>query len=282
MSEIDGNEAGLPFWFRRWIQSALALIEKKPARAWRFPDHFDNSGGFIAEKYRDNFYSYHGVKLPYKGRAQPIPVEARTHICVHQTAIEFGTAGYRRRFWKRQITSGAIPEDVVRLYDPGDNNVESIAERITLHERFWKVPYHYVALVNGDILYNNPIDRYTYHGNGANDHAIGVACEANLPGLQRNYRKGKHTRTGGYFIDTNRQTIRLAVEESRDLGAPIEFITAHRCYSSGRRADPGEFYWKNIVIPVAKELDLKIQYSYTERNGYPIPKQWDSRAWAQY
>jgi hypothetical protein len=41
-----------------------------------------------------------------------------------------------------------------------------------------------------------------------------------------------------------------------------------------REGDPGEAYWKNVVLPVCRELDVDIDYELVD-GGRPIPRDWD-------
>lgn len=234
-----------------------------------------------------------GKKYPYKGYIDwrnPVKTEKRTHIVVHQTAISFGTTARNRRKWLKRIQSGLIPADLLAKYgiqqapeETPQDVLEKAAERMALHERFWNTPYHFLALLNGDVLYNNPFDRYTWHGNGSNLKGIGFGVEGHysptLPATQRKYR----TLTE-HNIETCRAAFRLAVLTAREAGAPIEWVTAHRCYSRGRVGDPGEGIWKNVVIPMADELGLKVDYTFADwkAGGRPIPTEWDDRALYAY
>ncbi len=152
---------------------------------------------------------------------------------------------------------------------------------MALHQRFWKVPYHWVALLNGDVLYNNQITRYTYAGNGGNGPLVQVSLEGNYPGLEKN-RKPKHNGYDKHTIETGRAAIRNAVHHSRDQGASINYLYAHRQYSKNRIGDPGEGWWKEIGIPMSLELDLEIKYDFEYGTGYKIPREWDENGLVDY
>jgi hypothetical protein len=287
-----GEHVTLPFWFRQFISWSLksAGIESLPERATRWPDHFDNTKG-IGEVQRTLFYKDKrtGLMLPFKGRGRPVDVSTKIGVEAHITAISFGTTKRARQFWLRAIEDGLIPEVLLQKYQqkalereggPGES-LELVAERMALHQRFWKVPYHYIALLNGDILYNNQITRYTYHGNGGNGPLVGISLEGNFPGLARS-RKKKHDVIDDFVIETSRAAIRLSVNKSRDEGAPIEILAAHRQYSSGRLGDPGEEWWKEVGIPMKKELNLEVRYSFRHGSGNKICKDWDENGLVDY
>jgi hypothetical protein len=233
------------FWIRRLIALARSTVEKTPEQAQGWPDFFDNTEG-IGGVQRTLFYKdkRSGIMLPYKGTPKPVDVTRKIGVEAHITAVAFGTTKRARAFWKKQLLSGVIP----------------------------------VGLLNGDLLYNNQITRYTYHGNGGNGPLVGVSAEANLPGLERwpaDKRPRKYHDLDEHFILTNRATVRLAVTHSRDLGAPIEALYAHRQYSGGRLGDPGEGWWKEIGIPLSVELNLERRVTFKHGSGNEICREWD-------
>lgn len=241
------------------------------------PAYFDNCTDDLAE-WRDDWYTHKsGTKLPFKGQPGEVPLEQKTRVCMHITAARFGTAPYQRRPWERRLAAGEIPEELATRFGVDTHGTEAAAERMALHARFWKIAYHWVGLLNGDVLYNNQPTRYTWHGNGANRSSIGISAEGVLPDLERN-RKAKHTAVDALFIETNRRALRQAVAHGRDLGAPLTEVTAHRCFSNKRFGDPGEAVWREVVKPVATELGLDIDYSLRDRTGRPIPREWDDDA----
>jgi hypothetical protein len=275
-------------WLRRFIAAArLATIETAPDRAVGWPDHFDNTAG-IGPIQRPLFYKdkRSGILLPYKGRAAPLAVEEKIGIEAHITAIAFGVTDKAIRFWMKQLRSGLIPQDVVAFYARGfelsdPDYLRKVAERMALHQRFWKVPYHFVGLLNGDVLHNNLITRYTHHGNGGNRPLVGVSLEGHYPGLERN-RKKKHNGYDEHTILTGRAALSLAVIHSREEGAPIEALYAHRQYSKNRVGDPGEGWWREIGVPVAEELHLERRVTFTHGSGLQVCQEWDDLGLVDY
>ena len=279
----------MPFWFRQFLSWSLksAGIETVPERAANWPDYFDNTEG-IGEVKRTLFYKdkRSGIFLPFKGRAKPVEAETKIGVEAHITAIAYGTTKRARRFWINAIKEGLVSLETARKFgftgEPAnDADYLASATRMALHQRFWKVPYHWVGLLNGDIIHNNIITRYTHHGNGGNGPLVGASLEGSYPGLEKN-RKAKHNGYDDFTIETGRATIRLAVEHSRDQGAPIQFLYAHRQYSSGRLGDPGEGWWKEIGLPMAAELKLEIRYRFKHGSGNQIPVEWDESGLVDY
>lgn len=275
-----------------WLRQVLAAlrqatIERVPERAQGWPDHFDNSEGIGLVK-RPLFYKHKpsGILLPFKGRPEPVDPTAKVGVEAHITAVAFGTTRRQRQFWQSQLDDGLIPQEVVRLFGNGfaANDADyyaQVAERMALHQRFWKVPYHYVGLLNGDVLLNNPISRYTYAGNGGNGLLVQVSLEGNYPGLEKN-RKKKHNGYDEHTIETGRAALRLAVLQSRDQGAPVEALYAHRQYSAGRISDPGEGWWREIGIPMSQELHLERRVTFSHGSGLEICLEWDPLGHVDY
>lgn len=273
-----------PFWLRSLIGQLKQGIglEQIPPRAAAWPDFFDNTEG-IGGVARKAFYK---KGLTYKGRPGAYPIEKKIGIELHQMACTFGTSKGRRRFWLKAIADEKIPAALMEKYEEGltgsrSEILEKMAAQMALHERFWKVPYHYAGLLNGDILRNNQISRYTYHGNGGNGPLIGVALEGHFPGIE-SIRKPKHNDIDVHTIETGRAVLRLAVTKSRKEGAPVTRIYAHRQYSGGRTGDPGEGLWKEVVLPVAKELDLEVRLDFKHGSGKKIPRDWDPEGVVDY
>lgn len=242
------------------------------------PPHFDNIEGWVAAKYRRPFYETSGTKLKYKGRVGLVRATQRTHIGCHITAVEFGTSSSRRAFWLKELAK--FPTEIRERYQLESD--EATAERLALHERFWKVPYHVVGLVNGDILHNNNLRSYTYHGKGLNDEAIGLSAEAKLPGLISKYDPNKYTKVDDHWVETNRKAFEVAYELAMEEGMPIQGVRCHRQSSSGRVADPGEQYYKLVLRPMAERLGLRIDINYTTGSGSAIPVEWDDRGVINY
>ena len=276
------------FWYRQLVAAARASIEKKPEVAQKWPDFFDNTDG-IGHVKRPLFYKdkRSGIMLPYKGRAKPVPVQQKTGIEVHITAVAYGTTRRARAFWSNLILTEDLDDAVIELFSGVKkeamtaDDVAQAAERMALHQRFWKAEYHYIALLNGDCLYNNDISRYTFHGSGGNSKLSGVSGEGNFHGLEKK-RKKKHNGWVEHEIVTNRGLMRLAVLRSREEGAPVERLYAHRQYSGGRLADPGEGYWKEIGIPMAKELNLDRRIFEKYSKGNEICREWDEEGRVNY
>lgn len=274
-------------------ESVLEMLRRHPVVTWirdrveagqvaaavgTDDDYVDNCTEAGIARWRPDFYrARDGVMLPFKGRSTPLDVAGKTHVCMHITACHFGTARYQRRAWERRLDAGEIPSEITERYRLDELGRDAVAERMALHARFWSVAYHWVGLRNGDVLYNNQPSRYTFHGNGANRRGIGVSLEAVLPGREED-RRARHDEVDEAFIANGQRLLRLAVNTTREAGAPLTHLTAHRCYSPRRRGDPGEAVWRQIVVPLADELGLEVDYGFAEAGGRPIPTAWDDRA----
>lgn len=240
-------------------------------------EYFDNCTDDGIARWREDFFTRGARRLPFKGRAEPVPIEEKTHVCMHNTAARFGTARYQRRPWERRLDAGELPAELAARYGLAELGRDATAARLALHARFWTVAYHWVVLRNGDVLYNNQPTRYTFHGNGANAAAIGVSMEGMLPARERD-RRASHDAADEAFVARGQRLLRLAVATTRAAGAPLTHITAHRCFSPDRRGDPGEAAWRQVVVPLLDELGLEVDYGFAEAGGRPIPTDWDDSA----
>jgi hypothetical protein len=210
-----------------------------------------------------------------------------TTLCLHQMAVRFGTTRSRRVFWAKEARK--LPLAVQDMYQFAHLGVlmdqkalEAWAARRALHERMCGIPYHYASLFNGDRLKINPTRWYTYHGNGANKRSLGLAVEGHFPGLEKS-RTSKHDFLDpDFMIPTCRGMITLAMMESKRDGMPVTAITAHRVFSGGRVADPGEQIWEEVVLWAIKEYGLKVDYELKVGSGLPVPYEWDESALFDY
>lgn len=83
-------------------------------------------------------------------------------------------------------------------------------------------------------------------------------------------------------IETARATLRALVEDTREWGADLRYLYAHRQSSATRRSDPGEALWRALVPWAERELGLVARTGFTLGNGRPIPKAWDERGVVAY
>jgi hypothetical protein len=218
----------------------------RPILEWARSDRFVHPREDAWPDYFDNTRDVRNGPGKDSGRYAP----SVTTIVLHQTAVKFGTT-------KR--------------------NRDKYGERLALHRRFYKVPYHCVALLNGDVLWNNEIDRYTYHGNSSNARSLGVAVEGSFPGLESK-RKPKHHAIDDFLIATARAAVKLMLLKAEEAGANVTHIQAHRNYSSGRVGDPGERLWREVALRAGLVVDGELAAG----GGRPIPTEWQAGALYDY
>lgn len=203
--------------------------------------------------------------LTYKGRKGIVPNNLRDSIVLHQTAVEFGVSKSSVRSWHSMLEKTA-----------SDKTEEDLWEKARLAaywSRFWRVPYHFIALRTGTVLYVNDVSLHTYHAGKANRRSIGVAIEAFMPGLEKD-RKKKHSAPTLSLLDAARAAMRKALEEAKMKGYPIENVYAHRQFSRNRAADPGEWAWMNIARVFAESNNLSLPEGESYYGGRPIPDEW--------
>lgn len=130
---------------------------------------------------------------------------------------------------------------------------------------------------------------YINHGNGGNAWTLGLEVDGHYPGRigrqlprRKDGTRPEATPMFGETIEAGRAGVRLLVEEGRRLGCPIEFLYAHRQFDAWRRADPGEWIWREVGLEYAvRVLGLEIRPAETwphhegpERRGLPVPEAW--------
>lgn len=248
----------------------------------KIPGHFNNWDSPWTRLKRPSWYKHRssGGHLPFKGAPRRLPPEAKTALMLHQTGVEFGTSNRRRKFWYRFILPNrSLLEESGFLVPPPEDveGLDILADRLALHERFWKVPYHFIGASNGDVIYNNHVLNYTYHGGLGNTPCVGVACDARLPGLARNYNPEKHSIVDDFWMNTQLHTIDVAMHFCREDGLPIRHLVVHRNYSKNRKADPGEQYMKDVAVHAARRHDLEILQDFKVGEGLATPWEWSDQ-----
>lgn len=83
-------------------------------------------------------------------------------------------------------------------------------------------------------------------------------------------------------IETARATLRALVDATREWGADLRYLYAHRQSSATRRSDPGEALWRALVPWAERELGLVPRPGFTLGNGRQIPRAWDERGRGGY
>jgi hypothetical protein len=194
---------------------------------------------------------YHGRATKKKG------------ICVHHTAVSGGFGAHRseiRRFGK--FSPESLAREAVKLKDfsgrPLDaNEIDDVINALALASRYRGqpagkynsgVPYHAISGPNSVLYLNLPFDWVTWHGNGANAEFLGYAWDANST---------KDALDAEELV----QDFRHLVAVARDEGHPIEWLTGH-CAWANKPNDPGRSFIERVMVPVAKELDLKIDWEF--------------------
>lgn len=187
------------------------------------------------------------------------PLSSITGITLHQTACVFGPVDAPERRWRRALG----------------------------------IPAHVTAFRDGVYAQAAPLSWFLYHGNGTNEHSLGLECEGHYPGLvddpatpvredERSFwaPAGKTpTPLTPLALETFRAALRYLVEEGRRQGAPIRYVWAHRQASDSRRSDPGEELWRKLVVEYGRPiLGLEVQAWRIWGDGRPLPKAWDPGA----
>lgn len=194
------------------------------------------------------------TKFGRDGKVLVRPVKDIRAIMIHQTAITFGTSA-------AQIKAAGGDKDLAK------------------HKRALEVAAHMTAFNDGTAVLAYPLDWYVHHGNGANAASCGLEIEGLFTGK---YDPAKPQLTEAH-LEACKQALKYMVMTLRDMGAPVEYVWAHRQFSDSRRADPGGEIWLKLVIQYAVAvLGLKPQIGLSAGGGKPIPKEWDPAGVGSY
>lgn len=188
------------------------------------------------------------LDLPFRARRVD---EIRSEITVHITSIKggFGLSARQVDRWEALLET-------------------SEARKMALLERYAGCAYHWIISRELGIIRNHDPLLRTSHGNRGN-RGIGFALDVGI---------GEDL--SAEFANQARRGLILAVDDLRTRTGEAVNLTAHRCFSSKRRADPGEIVWSQVVRPVANALRdaTRIDYTLAEDSGRPIPRSWDPSA----
>jgi hypothetical protein len=196
----------------------------------------------------------------------------------HISAVKggFGVSAARKRYWLRELG------DTRRAWHPSLTKqlvalppmaAAAIAERLALWERFANVPYHEIALQNGDAIANHPLSRHTWHANGGNT-GVGLAIDC-----------GPSEKLSSWLVETGRFAFKvLHARLSKETNGRNHLRYApHRAFSAARRRDTNPFVHSEIMKPAISEINrtpgllaVEIDYSLHTGGGLPIPNSWDS------
>lgn len=223
------------------------------------------------------------TSMPYKqSKVYPQRRDPATlDLCVVHVSDVTGGAGVSKRrvqHWesvlRRRGTAAFLGADILGylqdhhgvLYDDEPEYLAA-ARRIALWERMRNWPYHRIGAANGDNLRNHPLSFRTKHGNAGNDGAGWALDIGHDEDLQQ------------WHIETGRASLTSLLCDMHEAGSKHVRVAPHRCFSAGRRNDPGRRVWLGVVKPVVEVLPwVSIDYELSVGSGRPVPRSWDPEA----
>jgi hypothetical protein len=204
-----------------------------------------------------------------KGEVVKRSMSSITGVVIHQTATPYG------------VSEAAIKA-------AGGNKELAKAKRAL------NVACHGLAFRDGFYALPNPLSWYVWHANALNEGTLGLEVEGLYSGLKDNLTtlpdEAANTTWGSkpmevtdLVVESARACLKHIVEEARSLGAPMQFIYAHRQSSPTRQSDPGQELWERVVLEYAVPvLGLKTNPRFTIGGGRMIPKSWDPDGMGSY
>lgn len=208
-----------------------------------------------------------------KAYANPRDVRLVDLIVVHVTAVTggFGVSKSAVKRWTQALMNdhiAALPPGLQAQFSEMPEDLNLFARRLALWERFANVPYHQVALRNGDCIANHPLSRHTWHGNGGN---VGVGFAVDC---------GSGEKLTEWMIETARRSLSILIARlQRETLQSIIRIAPHRAYSAARREDPGAYVWREVIEwVVSHSQGVRIDYETKRDGGLQVPNTWDEAA----
>jgi len=199
-----------------------------------------------------------------------------------------GIAGYLLTRPHRTDLITDVRIQAAEFSNHGKNPIKNI-DTIVLHqmavadsdqvgwERWKKLEIHWVITEgpNARAYLLNDLDDKVWHGHGWNNRSVGFEIEGNFPGRigKPTWDKKAPTPLTEHQVEAAQQAIRYTVQGIKNLGGRIYYIGAHRQSYANKPNDPGEEIWKQIAIPMMKEL--KLLTAPTLPGGSSIPQDWD-------
>lgn len=195
--------------------------------------------------------------------------------CFHVTqpggAGGFGIAGHRVRHYQKLLASGK--------FDPGEILKDGIGwdpRALALGDRYAGqygnqsgVSYQGISSALSVLFYNLPFEWVTWHGNGSNTDFAGFAFD-----FDTRYDK---IGEGPYDGDIMIAHALNFIDDLRDEGHPAEELTIHGAWVA--KADPGPVILNEILIPVAEERGMFIDWDFKTNGGTSIN---EMRKWTSW
>lgn len=182
-----------------------------------------------------------------KGRCRWYPERQNrkaTGVCFHHTAVHGGFGTHRS---VRSQFLGT-PEEVRAL--ALGHRYRGMPE---LLNKRGAQPYHAIWNEHVQTLYYvHPFERVTWHGNGANKRFLGFAWD----------ERSKEVRDR-FDVSGAQDAARRFVLDARAEGHPIEEFTCHSAWTN-KPHDPGADFIDLVISPVADELDIFIDWDFTD------------------
>jgi hypothetical protein len=249
-------------WEPEVPESVLIALESDPEPVPVPPDPGGDLDGAVILDLRDEQSDPSPKSKVVNGHTVVRNPKSIRGIVLHQTACTYGVS-------QQQINAAG-----------GD-------KELALHRRSLNVACHVMAFRDGVTVINNEFERYIYSANGQNAESVSVETEGNYPGLTDEPEKTTWNPPPNVVTDevvlAARASMHYLVQEARKLGAPLEFVWAHRQSSASRRADPGQELWERVVLQYAVPvLGLKTECGRTWGDGRPIPIEWDPDGVGRY
>jgi hypothetical protein len=153
--------------------------------------------------------------------------------------------------------------------------------------RWDTVGCHVGVTRSGKVIWLHDFNKLVVHGNRWNAQTVGIEIDGMYEGVEgdiRTFWRPKDQpnlqpqRPTEVQLRAVRDLIRWIKKQVIKNGGKLNALVAHRQASVNRRNDPGSRIWKDVALPMSKELDLSDGGpGFKLGDGYPIPEEWDPR-----
>lgn len=196
-------------------------------------------------------------------------------VCFHVTQPGgpggFGIAGFRVRHYEKLLAAGDFdPGEILKDGSAWDPRALALGDRYAgQYGNQSGVAYHAVSSALGVLYYNLLSEWVTWHGDGSNTDFAGFAFD-----FDTRYDK---IGEGPYDIDVMLAHAMSFIDDMRDDGHPAEELTIHGAWVA--KADPGARIINRILIPLAEERGMTIDWDFKQNGGTSIN---EMRKWTSW
>lgn len=180
-------------------------------------------------------------------------------ICCHHTAVSGGFGLHSSTL--ADVRAGELPIPKFTRWPTDTPDPDAVDRLLALAARFRGVrsegvPYHAITTAGGALLLHLPFEIVSWHGNGANNTAIGYAWDG-------------HSGRDHLPVEGLRRDLTDIITIAREDGHPIDDLTCHSAYTR-KPHDPGAAFVREVILPVAAATGCTVDLDRAHGTGKPL------------